>query len=217
MLQGHSGPVTGLAAHLSDDGGLTLVSTAGDGAVRVCECAPSACSSSGSSTSSSAGDQQQPLLGQDAWALQQSIDWGVQLQHSLALSAVPGCPGWYAWHRAKSGDHLNMLASSVVPWHCAWAAAWPHGVPVQAAARAGRCGQQHLAAAAAAGGRVPAGVPPEGPHRLGALAGVHASVRSALCGALCWWATCGVLPACSSYRTGCGLAAETPARCEQYC
>ena len=87
-MQGHTGPVTSLAVQQQHDGGLLLASTAGDGAVNLWEraaAAAGACSSSSTDGSSWA---------EDRWLLSQSIEWGVQLQHSLALTQVPGQPGW---------------------------------------------------------------------------------------------------------------------------
>jgi hypothetical protein len=41
-----------------------------------------------------ASDNGEARWGQEAWSLAQSIAWGVQLQHSLALAHMPGHPGW---------------------------------------------------------------------------------------------------------------------------
>lgn len=162
MSQGHSGPVTSLAVLEEPDGGLLLASTAGDGTVNVWR---RACAGACSVIE----EEEEALWGQEAWSLAQSIAWGVQLQHSLALTQMPGHPGWSAILPLQ-----QLVASSSVPLHmhlhvevlrpfrgCSLRTLL---CLEQAAAGAGRRRRQHLAAAAPAGRRLCARVPPARPR-----------------------------------------------------
>ena len=121
-VQGHSGPVTSLAALRLSDGNTLLASTAAEENVLIWECPPGIssaasphndaassppqplpCSSPGASHSKEAGSKPQPASGPhqgcpsgrwSSWRLAQTIPWGVQLQHSAALTQLPGRPNW---------------------------------------------------------------------------------------------------------------------------
>ena len=121
-VQGHSGPVTSLAALRLSDGSTLLASTAAEENVLLWECPPGIesaatpddnaasspsqplpCSSTGAPHSKEASSKSQPASGPHQsrpsgrwsnWRLTQTIPWGVQLQHSAALTQLPGRPNW---------------------------------------------------------------------------------------------------------------------------
>jgi hypothetical protein len=87
LCQGHSGPITGLAVQQLSGGGLLLASTAADEAVRVWHWMPV------DAPEVQAADS---LFAQDSWKLQQSIPYGVQMQHSAAMTNIPSHADWCA-------------------------------------------------------------------------------------------------------------------------
>ena len=121
-VQGHSGPVTSLAALRLSDGSTLLASTAAEENVLIWECPPGVssaakpdnaasstasqplpCSSTSVSHSKEASSSPQPASRPaqerssgkwSSWRLAQKIPWGVQLQHSAALTQLPGRPDW---------------------------------------------------------------------------------------------------------------------------
>ena len=78
-MQGHQGPVTGVALCDLGNGKLLLVSTAADDNVLIW------------SNDSTAGEEPARL---DAWHVQQRLSFPQHLQHSVAISALPSLPDW---------------------------------------------------------------------------------------------------------------------------
>jgi len=100
-MQGHQGPVNTLAALRLGSGSIVLASTAADENVLIWECPADSgsrahqeegpCSTSEIRPESQDGD----WTGRwKHWNLVQTIPWGVQLQHCVALSQLPGKPNW---------------------------------------------------------------------------------------------------------------------------
>lgn len=83
LSQGHKGPVTSLTVQLIPGNRLLLASTAADDVVKVWECALRA-----------PEDGEESWLAQDSWELVQDIESGYMLQHSLAVTQMPGSPDW---------------------------------------------------------------------------------------------------------------------------
>ena len=175
-VQGHSGPVTSLAALRLSDGNTLLASTAAEENVLIWECPPGIssaasphndaassppqplpCSSPGASHSKEAGSKPQPASGPhqgcpsgrwSSWRLAQTIPWGVQLQHSAALTQLPGRPNW-----CESDVHLMLrrhLPPACTTPGCKLACGVymglnPEECALQGLAGIGKCGQQHMA------------------------------------------------------------------------
>ena len=90
-LQGHSGPVTGLAYAPIPDGGFLLASTSGDGSVRVweCLCARQPRPAEGQAGQEAPSTSALAALAQDRWQLRQEITVPNQIQHAVAFTQMP--------------------------------------------------------------------------------------------------------------------------------
>lgn len=80
-MQAHSTPVTGLAALWGSEGCLLLATIAGDNKVSLWSCCI---------TESSVAANWQTAK----WMLDQELEAGPPLQHTLALAKLPGQPEW---------------------------------------------------------------------------------------------------------------------------
>ena len=209
-VQGHSGPVTSLAALRLSDGGTLLASTAAEENVLIWECPPGIssaatpdddaanspsqplpCSSTGALHSKEAGSKPQPASGphksRDSgrwsnWRLTQHIPWGVQLQHSAALTQLPGRPDWCDIRCASYGLLCRHLPPACTVAGCELACDLymglnPEECALQGLAGIGKCGQQRVAPLETAKWNICSRLPAEGPWRLDPLPGLHSHSR----------------------------------------
>jgi WD40 repeat protein len=104
-LSAHNAPVTSLTTHAAGNGGVLLVSTAGDGTVAVWEFDAAAAGAAAAAAGAGAAGQQA------AWSLRQQIAMGAQLQGCAALAPLPDDPDWCAHHPVMHAGRINQL-----PW-----------------------------------------------------------------------------------------------------
>ncbi|KAK9820488.1 hypothetical protein WJX72_010831 [[Myrmecia] bisecta] len=94
-LEGHTGPVTAIAAQVLSPSQFLLVSTAGDQDVHVWEC-----SLNGSGPEA---------LGQGSWRTVQTIPTGFQMQHCVAITHLPADPDWLVLALGGVDNSVRLL------------------------------------------------------------------------------------------------------------
>ena len=209
-VQGHFGPVTSLAALHLTDGSTLLASTAAEENVLIWECPagissaampdnaaasspsqPLSCSSTGAAHSKEAGSSPQPASGPTQgcpsgrwsnWRLTQTIPWGVQLQHSAALTQLPGRPDWCGTKYPSHGllSWHSPPACTVAGYEPAFGLCMGSSSEecvLQGVAGIGKCGQQRVAPLETAKWIVRPRLPAQGPRRLDPLPRLHPHSR----------------------------------------